>query len=224
MKKLRRHLSYANVIATFALLFAMSGGALAANQYLLTSTKQISPSVVKKLKGRTGAQGKTGATGAAGAPGATGATGPQGSKGTDGTNGTNGTNGVNGKDGFSALSTLPSGASESGDFGLYTANTSGFLVTADSFPIPLAATIPASNVVYDESNTVGVTHCSGPGHADPGFLCLYKDFSTGVKDPPTIRNFEHGDVEGAGNYGFFIEWDATGSPTAGLGTWTVTAP
>jgi hypothetical protein len=220
MKKLRRHLSYANVIATFALLFAMSGGALAANQYLLTSTKQISPSVVKKLKGKNGARGKTGAAGAPGAPGATGPVGPQGAK---GTNGTNGTNGENGKDGFSALSTLPSGASESGDFAIYTANTSSFLVTAASFPIPLATAIPKTNVVYDESITVGVPHCSGPGHADAGFLCIYKEFSTGVKDPPTIRDFEDAG-DGAGKYGFSIEWGTTGSPTAGFGTWTVTAP
>jgi hypothetical protein len=218
MKKLRRHLSYANVIATFALLFAMSGGALAANHYLLTSTKQISPSVMKKLKGRTGARGNTGATGATGVPGATG---PQGPK---GTNGTNGVNGVNGKDGFSALSTLPSGASESGDFAIYTANTSGFLATAASFSIPLAAVIPASNVVYDESNTVGVPHCSGPGHADAGFLCVYQDFSAGVTDPARIKDYEHSDATGTGTFGFTLEWSTTGSPTAGFGTWTVTAP
>jgi hypothetical protein len=218
MKKLRRHLSYANVIATFALLFAMSGGALAANHYLLNSTKQISPSVMKKLKGRTGKTGKTGATGATGV---TGPTGPQGAK---GTSGTNGTNGVNGKDGFSALSTLPSGASESGDFGIDTANTGSFLVTAASFPIPLAAAIPVGNTVYVESTTAGVPHCSGPGHADAGFLCVYKEFSTGVTNPARIKDFEHGDIEGAGTFGFSLEWAATSSPTAGFGTWTVTAP
>jgi|CZKG01.1.fsa_nt_gi hypothetical protein len=46
--------SYANVTATLALLFAMSGGALAANHYLISSTKQINPSVLMKLKGSTG--------------------------------------------------------------------------------------------------------------------------------------------------------------------------
>ena len=58
---MRRHLNYANVIATLALVFAMSGGALAANHYLINSTKQINPKVLKKLKGNS--QGKTGATG-----------------------------------------------------------------------------------------------------------------------------------------------------------------
>jgi hypothetical protein len=43
MKPLRRHLSYANVAATLALLFAMTGGALAANHYLITSTCRSRP-------------------------------------------------------------------------------------------------------------------------------------------------------------------------------------
>lgn len=80
----RRYLSYANVTATLALVFAMSGGALAATHYLIKSKKQISPKVLKQLKGNKGATGKTGATGApgpagqAGAPGAAGKEGPQG--------------------------------------------------------------------------------------------------------------------------------------------------
>ncbi len=66
---MRRHFSYANVVATLALVFAMSGGALAANHYLINSPKQINPKVLKKLrgpKGKTGAAGPTGATGPAG--------------------------------------------------------------------------------------------------------------------------------------------------------------
>jgi hypothetical protein len=42
-------LSYANVVATLALVRAMSGGAIAATHYLITSTKQISPRGLKKL-------------------------------------------------------------------------------------------------------------------------------------------------------------------------------
>lgn len=49
MKRTRRHLSYANVAATLALLFAMSGGALAAKHYLVSSPKQISPKVLKSF-------------------------------------------------------------------------------------------------------------------------------------------------------------------------------
>jgi hypothetical protein len=69
---MRKRLTYANVVATLALVFAMSGGALAAKHYLLNSTSQINPKVLKKLKGRagtTGAAGKEGAPGHNGAPG-----------------------------------------------------------------------------------------------------------------------------------------------------------
>jgi hypothetical protein len=78
---MRRHLTYANVAATLALVFAMSGGALAAKHYMVESTSQINPKVLKKLRGHNGKKGtigKTGLTGAAGAPGAPGATGPAG--------------------------------------------------------------------------------------------------------------------------------------------------
>src|ERR1019366_291323 len=47
---MRKHLSYANVVATFSLLFAMSGGALAAQHYLLNSVSQIDPHVLSKLR------------------------------------------------------------------------------------------------------------------------------------------------------------------------------
>ncbi len=78
---MRRHLSYANVVATLALVFAMSGGALAAKHYLIDSTKQISPKVLKKLRGNTGPRGARGATGASGAPGKEGPPGKQGNEG-----------------------------------------------------------------------------------------------------------------------------------------------
>lgn len=81
---MRRHLTYANVAATLALVFAMSGGALAAKHYLVNSTSQINPKVLKKLKGRTG---KTGATGKAGLAGAVGNQGKDGASGKEGPRG-----------------------------------------------------------------------------------------------------------------------------------------
>jgi hypothetical protein len=56
----------------------MTGGALAANHYLINSTSQINPKVLKKLKGATGKTGAAGAPGPAGAAGAAGGAGPQG--------------------------------------------------------------------------------------------------------------------------------------------------
>ena len=46
---IRRQLSYANVVATMALVFAMGGSAIAAKHYLINSTKQISPKVLKAI-------------------------------------------------------------------------------------------------------------------------------------------------------------------------------
>jgi hypothetical protein len=79
---MRRRLTYANVAATLALVFSMSGGALAANHFLINSTKQISPKVIKKLKGATG---KTGATGKEGTVGKEGPAGKEGAKGASAT-------------------------------------------------------------------------------------------------------------------------------------------
>ncbi len=72
----RRVPSATTLIACFALFLALGGSAIAAGHYLITSTGQIKPSVLKKLKGN---RGPAGATGAPGAPGAAGAQGPQGS-------------------------------------------------------------------------------------------------------------------------------------------------
>jgi hypothetical protein len=83
----RTRLTYANVVATLALVFAMSGGALAATHYLITSTKQISPKVLKELRGKEGAAGVAGGAGVAGAPGKEGGVGKAGANGTDGSNG-----------------------------------------------------------------------------------------------------------------------------------------
>ena len=89
MRFLSRRPSPALVVATIALVFAFSGSALAAKplaakHYLLTSTKQISPRVLKKLKGTRGPRGHTGATGTTGATGATGDKGDKGDKGDPG--------------------------------------------------------------------------------------------------------------------------------------------
>jgi hypothetical protein len=93
MQRIRKHLSYANVIATFALVFAMTGGAIAATGGF-TSNGTIKACVneeggLKLLKAgkhckrgqktvawnQTGPVGAKGAAGSPGAPGATGATG-----------------------------------------------------------------------------------------------------------------------------------------------------
>ena len=95
-----RRMSYANVVATFALLLAIGGGtAWAAHRYTITSTNQIAPSVLKKLHGAKGKRGTAGVNGTRGTAGTDGANGTSGTAGTNGTNGANGTNGTNGTNG-----------------------------------------------------------------------------------------------------------------------------
>ncbi len=58
MRRIWARMTYANVAATLALVFAMGGSAVAASHYLITSKKQISPKVVKELSGKQGARSK----------------------------------------------------------------------------------------------------------------------------------------------------------------------
>jgi hypothetical protein len=72
MHKLLKKPSPAMVVACLALFLASTGTSIAARHYLITSTKQIKPTVLKKLKGAKGSKGSKGSTGAIGATGATG--------------------------------------------------------------------------------------------------------------------------------------------------------
>ncbi len=166
----RIHLSPATVIAGLALVFAMTGGAYAAKKYLITSTKQISPSVLKQLQGKSGANGAAGAAGAQGPQGPAGPAGPAGSAGAKGENGAAGKEGPQGKEGTTGAKganggagakgptgpegspwtlggTLPSGKTETGAWalgGVY--NAFAAYRIAISFPIPLEAALDANHV------------------------------------------------------------------------------
>lgn len=106
LSKLRKRFTYANVALTAALVFAMSGGAYAAGKYLITSTKQISPKVLKHLVGKTGAKGATGVAGAPGSQGPAGPAGPTGPIGPQGVPGPKGENGGEGPPGTSVTSKI----------------------------------------------------------------------------------------------------------------------
>lgn len=94
LRVIRRHLNATTILATLALVFAMSGGAYAAGHYLITSTKQIKPSVLAQLKS-TGKAGPAGAQGPAGPQGPAGGTGKEGAPGAPGSPGEPGKPGEN---------------------------------------------------------------------------------------------------------------------------------
>ena len=219
-----RHLSYANVVATLALVFAMSGGAIAAKHYLITSTSQISPQVLRKLKGNAGANGSPGQAGANGSPGQQGASGTPGATGPQGPKGADGLQGPAGPAGLSALSTLPSGKTESGAYGM---GVPGGAATEEmeattTFPIPLAEPVPPSHVIYTAPGESSGEHCSGPGHAGRGFLCVYSAFTFHV-NAPLFQDVEGKLEAGAGRFGFRLLWQITGGNPGEVGTYAVTA-
>jgi hypothetical protein len=227
---MRRHLSYANVAATLALVFAMSGGAMAANSYLINSTKQINPKVLKKLKGNAGKAGTNGAAGANGAPGATGLAGTSGAAGAKGETGLKGEKGEPGSKGEPGepgplVTTLPSGKTLRGSFAVSEeATATSQVARADvSFPFPLAAS-PTAHVI-----TVGgtpTTECPGSvesPQAEAGNLCIYAvqevNLSKGIEvSDPTSGG------SGASEFGWYARIEAaTASGARAIGTWAVTA-
>jgi hypothetical protein len=185
-RKMRKRVTFANVVLTLILLFAMTGGALAAKRYLITSTKQISPNVLKALKGAAGARGPAGATGPQGPQGPGGAAGTAG-VGTPGTNGSNGTsvtsatlpNGnehckaggseftsasgktfaCNGKAGAFEGGSLPANATETGVWFVEEVIENQSPTIPISFAIPLSAALGEANVHFINSN--GKEHVIG---------------------------------------------------------------
>ena len=210
MRRIRRHLTYANVAATLALVLAMSGGALAATHYLINSTKQINPRVLKQLRGRTGRTGLPGPPGV----GSQGVAGPQGQR---------GPRGEAGPPGPSALASLPSGQSESGTFGVRADHSllNDKIWDTISYPVPLGESAGKTHVVFTKAN-VEAEHCSGPGHADKGYLCIYETVAHGV-GAGSILGFEaEEEKDVTGSHGFTLQWEATEAEAFVSGTYTVT--
>lgn len=85
------------LIAALVAVLAVTSGALAAKQYMITSSSQVKTGAIsfsdissdarKALKGQQGPKGDTGAAGALGLKGGTGADGPKGDKGDSGLTG-----------------------------------------------------------------------------------------------------------------------------------------
>jgi hypothetical protein len=146
---IRRHLSYANVAATLALVFSMSAGAVAATHYLINSTGQINPKVLKKLKGKSGAKGATGRQGPEGKTGSPGKTGSVGAIGPSIAFNTN--------SGSNVL-TFPS--------------TSGAELMVSSLSLPAGNFSVLGKLIAHNEGPVGLDRCElilGETTIDPGF-------------------------------------------------------
>jgi hypothetical protein len=174
---LKNRFGIPGVISIVALVFAMAGGAYAAKKYVITSTSQIKPSVLKSLQGKPGPAGAAGAKGDTGAAGAAGSKGDAGGQGNAGANGTSVTTttlqpgqegcaqgGVlvnsasgsqpvcNGEEGspWTELGTLPEGKTETGTWTMGgRVDVSGFVKYRGpiSFSIPLSEADAAGTTI-----------------------------------------------------------------------------
>jgi hypothetical protein len=141
----RKRLTYANIIASLALLFAMSGGAYAATHYLINSTKQINPRVIRALEGKAGGLGT---------PGSSGPQGPQGKEGPQGKQGPAGA-GSEGKEGKEGQAGKEGKAGAQGPEGpVGPLSVKPWRVTANENENPTLATVGQYTVVG---------HCTKPG-------------------------------------------------------------
>jgi hypothetical protein len=236
----RMHVSPATAIATLALVFAMTGGAYAANRFLITSTKQISPKVLRALKGANGKSGAPGPAGPVGAPGAgsqgaagpTGPAGPAGPAGAAGAKGETGAPGAPGAEGekgaagepWTPNNTLPTGASETGAWGAGELAKEQTDFVPISFSIQLAQELDESHVLI-VPKTGKAPECPGTAaqpSAEPGFLCVYEGGFTTAHPISVVKP----DVAalGAGRSGAVVGVEGLSAASVATGTWAVTAP
>jgi hypothetical protein len=148
-------------------------------------------------------------------------TGPAGANGANGKEGSAGKSGENGKN-LTSQTPLASGQSESGAFAVGDGESkSCYIGEGITFSQPLAAAIPENHVVF---NLVKETtpQCAGPGHAAPGYVCLYESEAISLTFF-VARDFAL-DANAADTFGFAVFFEAKAAAGYAAGTWTVTAP
>ena len=245
--------TYANVAATIALVFAMTGGAYAASRVVIKSLNQISPSVQKKLKGKTGSTGPAGKAGSAGSvgpagpTGPAGAVGPAGAAGTAGVAGTAGEKGVTGEKGpegspWTVGGVLPKDKSLSGNWvasvtsGASATPVGKFAPTSISFDLPLE-TAPTVHIIRETTPEASdPAGCSGTVEApvaEPGNLCIFTSKEVNVtpeegSEEPGYKEFspeEKNKTLSAGKRGIVFGPIAAvpAEPVFAMGVWVVTA-
>ena len=237
------------VVACLALFVASAGTSIAASHYLITSTKQIKPSVLKQLKGARGPAGRsatpavalpgekgdTGATGlsgeqgpkgdsgvigAPGPPGPKGDSGATGAPGPTGATGANGSNGSQGPKGDTGATGATGGTGPQGPSGVV--NTVAFVGSIGE--------IPGDSGIVFAGPTATVTTTAGQRLTGAAEAPLYSDSTTasfyfGLCYQPhgggSLTNFAP-----TGSLGYAYSSDprvftATASVVPGAGTWNV---
>jgi len=236
IQAIRRRVNATSVIAVFALVFAMTGGAYAAKKLLITSTSQISPKVLKSLKGNAGAKGANGAAGAtgpaggtgpAGATGPAGPVGPAGTPGAPGAPGEKGQKGENGTTGFTKA--LPSGQTETGAWSAQQETEEFNALVPISFTIPLSEGLDEAHVFFIPKGKESAFETECPGSVEtplaaPGDLCVYTSVENGL-EPSAIVQPASPISEGTGTSGAILRLaPASATASTAVGTWAVTAP
>jgi hypothetical protein len=169
---MRKHLTYANVLATLALVFAMTGGALAATGgfssggTLRACVNEEGGLKLVKAGKRCGAGRKSVAWNVTGPAGAKGATGAAGAAGAAGPQGAAGKNGVNGAAGSAVGFAHILGLSEK----------SAILDTVNSKNVSAASVSTTNTGLYCITTTVPVKNVTG-----------MVDFGNETKNPQSVQ-------------------------------------
>lgn len=219
LKAVRRNLTPPTALAVVALVFAMSGGAVAAKNYATGSAEASKKG--KSKKGKPGPRGQRGKRGPKGLIGPQGLMGPQGPKGDTGEQGPVGSQGPKGDTGdpWTAGGFLPSGQSLGGMWvagvGAEIAPGTGAAAAAISFGFPLKG-LPVIKVVKKEQEgTEHAAECPGSifaPKAAKGVLCLYT-----AEEAPGMT-FQSATPSPYGGVVTFLGTPGTGS----AGVWAVT--
>lgn len=234
---LRNRLGVPGVISVIALVFAMMGGAYAANN----SGGGKATASAKAKKGPRGPKGATGPQGPAGPQGSPGPAGPVGPAGPAGPQGSPGAQGIPGEDGETGFTeALPSGETETGTWAMtMVALTSEVSIGVDALPfnIPLASELDNEHVVLLKEGEEGeLGKCSDAAETEkgtaknplaaPGYLCVYAGFGFIGSEVinALIRKAHVGNEIGAAREGAALTITAKKAPANIWGTYAVTAP
>jgi hypothetical protein len=189
--RIRKHCNATIVVAVFALVFAMTGGAFAINTHGGGSPSKagrvaFSAAAATKSKpkgkrgprgpagpaGKNGANGATGPAGPAGPTGPAGGTGPTGAAGTDGTNGEKGTPGAPGRNGekgekgetgspWTAGGTLPKGSTETGEWSVRSTAAAAGELRTTTISFPIPLASVSGSAIYVKAGESTPESCAG---------------------------------------------------------------